>query len=422
MRILVCPAHFTIGEGSGSESETAVKIIKVLSRFADVTVVVGVKTGKVELPTNVRLITLYKGQRFNPSPFNRYKFLYDCVKTADTLLKGASIKGQAFNLGASGSAFDVLYNMFPFDRYHPNFFSLRLPGHLPIIAGPLTIPHNLLKFSDEALGFASISRSDSGAPFGMWAASMRGLATVCVARLARPATTCLFQQSAKHIDTIIAESQAAKNYYNRFISRDKISVVYNHLELEYYPYHRPNVHRNAIAAVGNLIARKGVDRILRALVSVSQGNDPLQLLVIGSGPMEQNLKRQAAALGVLQHIRFLGRVPKEQLPSVLSSCALLVSASYEEAFANTVLEAMALGIPVVAYETASIREIIDSGEDGFVVAQDNEQEFCRRIQLLLSNPSLRFRFGIMGRKKVEQQFSEKAATKTWQSIFERIHP
>jgi len=148
--------------------------------------------------------------------------------------------------------------------------------------------------------------------------------------------------------------------------------------------------------IGNLIASKQIDTIIRALGRM-RDRDTMRLLVIGGGPEEQSLKAMVMRLGLSQNVTFVGRVAPSQIPEYLAALDALVLGSSSEGRSNAVLEAMAAGVPVIASDIAGVREVIQDGATGLLFAVGDDEELVTHMERLVDDPTLRVRLSEAGR-------------------------
>jgi glycosyltransferase involved in cell wall biosynthesis len=137
--------------------------------------------------------------------------------------------------------------------------------------------------------------------------------------------------------------------------------------------------RLLVLFVGSDFERKGLDRAIRA---VALAKVEVELVVVGDGP-ESPYRELARSLGCLRSIRFLGRVPHTELPSLYRTCDALLLPSRQDAWGQPILEALACGLVAVASERAGAHEILVDGVNGFVVGGEGAPE---EIAVLLAGP------------------------------------
>ncbi len=163
--------------------------------------------------------------------------------------------------------------------------------------------------------------------------------------------------------------------------------------------------------VGRMEPLKGIDILLRA---VAQMEGRFSVLVVGGDDRDAlrraQLQALAAQLGISRRVSFLDAVPHDQLPLYYSAADVCVVPSYYESFGLVALEAMACGVPVVASRVGGLRETVQDGQTGYLVAWRCPEPFAERLELLLGNEPLRRSLGRLARSAVERfRWSDVAA-------------
>jgi glycosyltransferase involved in cell wall biosynthesis len=138
-----------------------------------------------------------------------------------------------------------------------------------------------------------------------------------------------------------------------------------------------------MGVVGRLTRQKGHSDLFKALRSILPFKT-VHLWVIGSGPLEAKLRRQAVKEHVDGHIHFMG--PRGDVLDLLPQLDLLVSSSLWEGFPTVLLEAMAMGVPVVATDVSGSRELILNGVTGFLVPPKSPPCLAKAILETLNHP------------------------------------
>lgn len=133
--------------------------------------------------------------------------------------------------------------------------------------------------------------------------------------------------------------------------------------------------KNKLLTVARLSPEKGIDRLIRA---VSHLTKPYTYYIIGDGDQKQSLQLLIQQLQLQDNVFLVG--PKEEPFAGMEDTAVFLMGSYYEGFPNTLLEANALGIPVVAFDApGGISEIITDGDNGFLIKNDDEKIFAKAI-------------------------------------------
>lgn len=117
---------------------------------------------------------------------------------------------------------------------------------------------------------------------------------------------------------------------------------------------------------GRLAPEKNLPELLEAARLVVQRQPGFRLVLLGDGPELPALRRRAAEPGLKSCVRFAGAVPHEEVPPFCAAADLFVTASTSEVNPTSIIEAMAAGTPVVAYDTFGAREIVQPGEHGLL--------------------------------------------------------
>jgi glycosyltransferase involved in cell wall biosynthesis len=180
--------------------------------------------------------------------------------------------------------------------------------------------------------------------------------------------------------------------------------------------------RPVLAYVGRVAFEKNIDFLLRVLARV-RGRFPDALLVIcGEGPALDFLKREAAALGLAGAVRFVGYLDRATaLLDCYRAADGFVFASRTETQGLVLLEAMALGVPVVSTAVMGTRDIVGPAR-GALVAADDEADFAAQVVRLLEDPGLRKRLAAEGRLYAQSWSAPAAAQRMeafYQSVLER---
>jgi glycosyltransferase involved in cell wall biosynthesis len=150
--------------------------------------------------------------------------------------------------------------------------------------------------------------------------------------------------------------------------------------------------------VGSLTDDKGIMELIEAWKEVSKRVPEALLVIIGSGPLHDDLVR------VGQSVDVCGTKPNTEVALWMKASDVLVLPSHNEGLPNVVLEAMACGLPVVATSVGGIPEAVVQGETGFLVPPKDHQELAARILALAQNPDLRRSMGIAARRRIETVF------------------
>jgi glycosyltransferase involved in cell wall biosynthesis len=163
--------------------------------------------------------------------------------------------------------------------------------------------------------------------------------------------------------------------------------------------------------VGRVAFEKNIDFLIESLVLARRDLPNLILLITGEGPAEQALHRQADALGLGGAVRFIGYLDRQhELPDCYAAADCFVFASRTETQGLVLLEAMAMGLPVVALAAMGTRDILSPGR-GCLVPQDSVAAFAAAMVRLLRDPVLRSRLSHGARDYAREWADDRLAAK-----------
>jgi glycosyltransferase involved in cell wall biosynthesis len=128
------------------------------------------------------------------------------------------------------------------------------------------------------------------------------------------------------------------------------------------------------------------------------------LTIVGDGEDRELIEHLVAHLGIQDHVRLVGYQSPEEVRSQLERADVFVLPSFAEGVPVSLMEAMAVGLPVVTTSIAGVRELVEDGISGYVVNPGDPVALSERVLELLEGPELRMTMGKQGRAKVEAEF------------------
>lgn len=181
----------------------------------------------------------------------------------------------------------------------------------------------------------------------------------------------------------------------------RTSVVYNGVDPSLFtPSEELDSSELIVLCVGNLLAIKGHEVLVRAIAAVAAEFPTLVLEVIGDGPEQSRLQALIHKLGIGERVRFLGRQPRQKVAEAMRRSTVFALPSKYEGLGCVYLEAMACGKPVIGCRGQGIAEIIRQGSNGFLVGPDNDRELALVLDMLLRDPQRRRNLGCAARDTI----------------------
>lgn len=212
------------------------------------------------------------------------------------------------------------------------------------------------------------------------------------------------------------------------VPEEKVTVIYNGIVLdEFHPPENPGAARAElgfgpetplVGIVARLHAVKGHRYFLEAAREVLAQRPEVRFLVVGEGPCRSALEEQARVLGIAGQVTFTGFV--DDVRPLMAGLDLLVISSLWEGFGLTAVEAMALGVPVVATEVGGLPEVVRHGETGLLVPPANPAALAKSIVWMLEHPGAAGEMVKKGREAVRKNFTAAVMARRTEELYRRI--
>ena len=174
-----------------------------------------------------------------------------------------------------------------------------------------------------------------------------------------------------------------------------------------------------IGCVGNLFPVKDHMCVLKALDGFSTVCPSWRLLLIGDGPERPNLERFAGSHPAWrERVSFLGT--SHRVPELLNAMDVYVLPSLAEGISNSLLEAMASGLPVVVTATGGSPEVVVDGDSGLLFPEGDFSSLARRLASLAADPDLRLKLARQAVRRVREEFSLESMVRKYEQVYESL--
>ncbi|MGE9365290.1 glycosyltransferase family 4 protein [Isoptericola nanjingensis] len=213
---------------------------------------------------------------------------------------------------------------------------------------------------------------------------------------------------------------------------DAVVRVYNGLDLDEYARATAPRRPGRVCAVGRLVEKKGFGDLLDALALLVAAGRDVHLDLVGSGPEEAELRDRAAVLGLLrdgaEHVTFHGPLPQDRVRDVVARAAVFAAPCVLGADGNrdglptVLLEAMALGTPVVSTPVTGIPEAVRDGETGRLVPPGDAPALAAALGALLDDPGEAARLADGARARIEAEFDVVGTSRRLLDVLESAAP
>ena len=207
-------------------------------------------------------------------------------------------------------------------------------------------------------------------------------------------------------DAVVAPSSSVRRTLLDFGVKRPIVVINNGIELARYRGADPSYIRDRLGIpagtvllvyVGRLSPEKNLVVLLREFAEAAKVRPELYLALVGSGPLENKLRRQLEHMGIMDRVHFAGSVPFAQVPGYLTAADIFATASLTEVHPLSVIEAMAAGLPVLALNAPGIRDLVEHGITG-LLANNSEGGLAKSMVEIAQDQTKRRQMGAAARR------------------------
>jgi len=233
-------------------------------------------------------------------------------------------------------------------------------------------------------------------------------------------------------DKIICVSKAVQRFVveREGIRESKTSVIYNGISLPQNglpikdrkaqrPTESVSAQDVVIIEVASLNENKGQHILLNACQQVYKKNPAIKLIIVGQGPSQSTLQEEAKQLGMESAVIFTGQ--RKDVYGLLAMSDIFVLPSiHREGLSIAVIEAMAMGLPVIGTSVGGIPELIEDRVSGFLVPPGDTDQLARAIDFLATEQDLRERMGKQGRNIYEGKFTLSLMIQQIESLYDQL--
>ncbi|GIW43751.1 MAG: colanic acid biosynthesis glycosyltransferase WcaL [Candidatus Binatia bacterium] len=235
----------------------------------------------------------------------------------------------------------------------------------------------------------------------------------------------LLRAKLREADFVVTCARVNAEHLRALASENDARVVVNYHGVDLARFApRPRCARESLARIvtcGSLRLYKGHHVLIEACARVHR---PVHCVIIGEGPYRSILEAQVRRLGLVSRVQFTGALVQEKVAEEYAKADLFVLASVvledsgrQDVIPNVLVEAMAMGLPVIASDLPGIRELITNGVEGRLVPPNDPQALAQAIEELLDNPSLCAKLARGGRERVVKHFDRERNVRDLAALF-----
>ena len=213
------------------------------------------------------------------------------------------------------------------------------------------------------------------------------------------------------VDAITVNSKEGYDYYTKM--GFNVVQIPNAIDLNLIPKKSTKQFKNQLIFAGRLSKEKGIEILLE---TASQLPDNYHLLIAGSGPLEEKVRKLADEK---TNVHYLGYQSKQNMLSLIRGSDLLIQPSLEEGISSTLLEAMACGTCILGSDIEGISEVIENNKTGLLVEPNNSDELLNKILYLLPKNEKRLSMANEGLERVKK-YDWKIVGKLYVNFYESL--
>jgi colanic acid/amylovoran biosynthesis glycosyltransferase len=219
---------------------------------------------------------------------------------------------------------------------------------------------------------------------------------------------------------VITTSQRALAHLNQWVpdAADRCVAIAQGVELDRLPFRVTRELTAQLVASGSMIVDSGLEDLLHALAMIRERDIDFNCTVIGTGPLEQELRARAVVLGIDDAVRFVGDRSEAETDVLLQRATAFIgvwlgdSREDLEGPRRILLRAMALGTPCIVTDACGAGEAVWNGETGFEVPLHRPAVMANALRRLLTIPALRERLALNARRLIEEQYDVRRNAQT----------
>ncbi|MBN2009302.1 glycosyltransferase family 4 protein [candidate division KSB1 bacterium] len=174
-------------------------------------------------------------------------------------------------------------------------------------------------------------------------------------------------------------------------------------------------HLLTIGTVGRLVEVKNQALVLKAIKYIKENGTPVQCVIVGEGPLREKLTQMIIEYNIQDFVYLVGE--RKDVNEIMHTFDVFVLTSHSEGMSNTVLEAMAAGLPVVCTNVGANSQLVVDGQTGLLVKKNNLKDFTQRLHILLTNNELRQVYSRNALNSVSKYYSIEKMVQTYEKLY-----
>ena len=224
-------------------------------------------------------------------------------------------------------------------------------------------------------------------------------------KIQRKVVPILAKFSLKSADKIRVVSKYLAGRAKEIVPKKDYFLFPAFTDLDMFLAERDIRFKNFILFVGVLEKVKGIDYLIRAFNEIKNEFPQFKLVIVGEGSERENYQLSIINYQLQDRVEFKGKLSLTETKDIMKNCSCLILPSLSEGLGRVLLEAMALGKPVVGSKVGGIPDLIKDGQNGFLFEKGNSEELTEKLKVLLNDKNLAIKMGKKGKEFIRENFS-----------------
>ena len=222
-----------------------------------------------------------------------------------------------------------------------------------------------------------------------------------------------YKLTTKNTKKIIFQNSDDLKLFSKFLPKEKLVLIKSSgIDTEEFkPISKSQNHKVIVLMIARVIKDKGVEEYIKA---ASLLKDKAEFWYIG----DIDAGNKNAFNPKWKNLKYLGF--KKNIKELIAKCDIFVLPSYREGVPRTLLEASSMAKPIVTTDAVGCKEVVEDNKNGFLVPIKDYKILAKKIEILISNPSLREEFGKYGRIKAIKEFDIKVVIKKYMEVYKEL--
>lgn len=401
LNILVAPAHYLFSDVMKSEIAWSYALVKSIGPLVgSIDVLTGIQDLNSDLSKNTQVFSLFSSRSTSLLvEFVRHILFYPLI----TL--------QALKL-MSKKKYSIVHHMLPlsYATVNPLVFVTKL--FFPkskVVLGPLQLPQ--MQSDEQDLNVVFLGKQN----YSILSKVVYKL-TMAITSLVKPFAVKMFESA----DLVVCNSKTSLKVYSSMFPKAKFSVIYTGLDAQNLMSNKSKVssQKIKILCAGAFSKRKGQIFLLKAMVKLVKKHPNIALTLIGGGDQDSVYRNFVKENGLEKYVTFTGQVSYADLLKAYQHHDIFCLPTLSDTSPYVILEAMSYGLPIVATDIGSIKEMV--GNAGKIVTPENADSLESALSDLIINPKLRSAMSKYGPTRVKKYFTWDKITTKWLKVYHRL--